>query len=243
MKKVINGKSPASIANIMSEIGTRIHLNLTKDDEARLKVIISDLLAGFAMMMDKGPVISVFGSSRLAPDGSEYKLGVELGNALANLGFTVLTGGGPGLMEAVNKGAHEANGNSIGINIAIPDEQVQNPYAFPSITIHYFFVRKYLLMKYSSAYIFLPGGFGTLDELFETMTLLQTKKITPCPVVLVGKEFWRGLMDWIGGRMERDGMISSEDKNFLNFADTASEVVDILKDSIKKGTLNLKQGR
>jgi hypothetical protein len=238
-----NGGTPERFANFMSDIGHKFHINLTMEDEERLKVIFSDLMTGFSMMMDKGPVITVFGSSRVTSADAEYALGVELGRELAKLGFTVLTGGGPGLMEAVNKGAHDAKGHSIGINISIADEQPQNPYAFPSITINYFFVRKFLLMKYSSAYIFLPGGFGTLDEFFETVTLLQTRKIANCPIILVGKDFWKGLMDWIDERLERGGMISPEDTDSFYFADSAEEVVGIIRNCIDNGTLNLKVGK
>jgi uncharacterized protein (TIGR00730 family) len=234
--------APEKIQKLLSDIGYKLNIKLTKDDEERLMHIFSDFLTGFSMMVDKGPVITVFGSSRVTRDSDEYKLGVELGRALAKLGFTVLTGGGPGLMEAVNKGAHEANGNSIGINIAIPEEQPANPYASPSITINYFFVRKVLLLKYSCAYVFLPGGFGTLDELFETVTLVQTRKIPPFPLVLVGREYWRGLMEWIEGRLKRTGMISPGDTDYLYFADTAEEAVGIIKKHVHNGKIILHDG-
>ncbi|MBI3581819.1 MAG: TIGR00730 family Rossman fold protein [Nitrospinae bacterium] len=232
--------APEKIQKLLSDIGYKLNIKLSKEDEERLGLIFSDFLTGFSMMVDKGPVITVFGSSRVTPDGDEYKLGVELGRELAKLGFTVLTGGGPGLMEAVNKGAHEANGNSIGINISIPEEQPANPYASPSITINYFFVRKVLLLKYSCAYVFLPGGFGTLDEFFETVTLLQTGKIAPFPLVLVGREYWRGLMEWIDGRLKRDGLISPGDTDHLYFADTAEEAIGVIKKHIENGTIKLR---
>ncbi len=241
----MNGRkndAPEKIQKLLSDIGRKLNIKLSKDDEERLLHIFSDFITGFSMMVDKGPVTTVFGSSRVTRDGEEYKLGVELGRALAKLGFTVLTGGGPGLMEAVNKGAHEANGNSIGINISIPEEQPANPYASPSITINYFFVRKVLLLKYSCAYIFLPGGFGTLDELFETVTLVQTGKIAPFPLVLVGREFWSGLIEWINDRLKRGGLISPGDTDYLYFADTAEEAIGIIKKQIDNGTINLHAG-
>ncbi len=241
----MNGRkngAPEKIQKLLSDIGYKLNIKLSKEDDERLGLIFSDFLTGFSMMVDKGPVITVFGSSRVTPDGDEYKLGVELGRALAKLGFTVLTGGGPGLMEAVNKGAHEANGISIGINISIPEEQPPNRYASPSITINYFFVRKVLLVKYSCAYIFLPGGFGTLDELFETVTLVQTGKLAPFPLVLVGREFWKGLMEWIDGRLKRGGMISSWDTDCLYFADTTEEAVGIIKKHVHNGKINLHDG-
>ncbi len=239
----MNGRkngAPENVQRLLSDIGRKLNIKLSKEDEERLMLIFSDFLTGFSMMVDKGPVITVFGSSRVTPDSAEYRLGVELGRALAKLGFAVLTGGGPGLMEAVNKGASEANGHSIGINISIPEEQPANPYASPSITINYFFVRKVLLLKYSCAYIFLPGGFGTLDELFETITLAQTGKTGPFPLVLVGREFWRGLMEWIDGRLKRGGMISPEDTDHLYFADTAEEAIGIIKKQMDNGTINLR---
>jgi len=201
---------------------------LTEKDEERLRSIFSEFLAGFTMMVDKGPMVTVFGSSKVAPGTELYEMGRALGAELAANGYTVLTGGGPGLMEAVNRGAHEKNGKSMGINIDIPDEQDVNPYANPSITINHFFVRKVLLLKYSSAYIFMPGGFGTLDELFETVTLMQTKKVEPFPLVLMKRDHWKGLIDWLKEKLRAEGYIDDGDLDFMEFADTVEEAMCII---------------
>jgi hypothetical protein len=224
MRKKLDSKK-----DILSQIYGDFPPTLSEADEASLRSIFQEFLVGFSMMVDKGPFVSVFGSSRITPEKLEYRLGVELGTGLAKLGYAVLTGGGPGLMEAVNKGAHEANGRSVGINIAIPEEQEGNLYADPSITINHFFVRKVLLLKYSTAYIFLPGGFGTLDELFETVTLVQTKKIKPFPIILMRTEFWKGLIDWMKERLEGEGLISGGDLNYLYLADSVAEAIGIIQ--------------
>jgi uncharacterized protein (TIGR00730 family) len=213
---------------------------LSPDDERRLRSIFSDFASGFNLMIDKGPAVTVFGSSRITSDKPEYKLGVELGRALSKMGFTVLTGGGPGLMEAVNKGAHENNGRSIGINIDLPEEQPQNAYTSMSITINHFFVRKVLLLKYSSVFIFMPGGFGTLDEFFETITLIQTRKIETFPMILIGRDFWKGLMSWIEERLLKDGLITKGDAEYFYFADTVEEAIGIIKKKLDDGTVHIK---
>lgn len=211
----------------------------SEDDRDSLSVIFADFLTGFNMMADKAPVVTVFGSSRIAPEQADYKTGEELGAGLARLGFSVLTGGGPGLMEAVNKGASVANGRSMGINIEIPDEQRQNTYTSPSITINHFFVRKVLLVKYSTAFIFLPGGFGTLDEFFETVTLIQTGKIPPFPVILIKNSYWRGLMEWVDENLIKNDLISTGDTNYLYFCDTVQEAVDVIKSCVSSGRISL----
>ncbi len=215
--------------DIFSQVNGDFPSTLSEADKTSLRNIFREFLTGFSMMVDKGPFVTVFGSSKITPEKYEYKLGMELGSGLAKLGYSVLTGGGPGLMEAVNKGAHDARGRSMGINISIPSEQEANPYTDPSITIKHFFVRKVLLLKYSSAYIFLPGGFGTLDELFETITLVQTQKIKPLPIILMRSEFWSGLMEWIRGRLLVEGLILAEDVNSLYFADTVEDAIEIVK--------------
>lgn len=219
---------------IVSQLYHNLPEGLSDKDINRLKNIVSEFATGFSLMMDKGPYVSVFGSSRVGKESPEYRLGLELGQLLAKAGYAVLTGGGPGVMEAANRGAHEANGHSAGINIFLPDEQEANPYIEPAITMNYFFVRKVLLLKYSTAFIFMPGGFGTLDELFETVTLIQTKKIAPFPVILIGKEFWRGLLEWINVKLKDHDLISHADINCIYLADTAAEAVDIM---IKKSLL------
>ncbi|MBI5178246.1 MAG: TIGR00730 family Rossman fold protein [Nitrospinae bacterium] len=221
-----DGKSKA---DILSSLYGGFPSKLSQADEARLNEIYQEFAIGFSMMVDKGPFVTVFGSSRISEGAPEYSLGMELGKKLAEGKYAVLTGGGPGLMEAVNRGAHEAKGRSVGINIAIPEEQEGNPYAEPAITMNHFFVRKVLLLKYSTAYIFMPGGFGTLDELFETVTLVQTKKIDAFPIILINRGFWKGLMDWVASELRTRGLISPGDMNYLYFADTVDEAIDIIK--------------
>lgn len=220
-----------SKGEILSRIYHDLPSSLSEDDIRRLKVIISEFAQGFSLMMGKGPFVTVFGSSRLGPDEPEYRLGMELGEALVRNGFSVLTGGGPGVMEAVNRGAHEANGTSMGINILLPEEQRPNLYAEQVITLDHFFVRKVLLLRYSRAFIYLPGGFGTLDELFETATLVQTKKINPFPIILMQKSFWNGLIDWIKKTIEPQGLISAGDVNHIHLSDSIDEIIGIIKKS------------
>ena len=216
---------------LLTELADIFPEELSEKEMAKLHSIFREFAAGFRLMLDKGPLVTVFGSSRINSDSPLYKLGMDLGGSLAKNGFAVVTGGGPGLMEAVNRGAKEGNGTSLGINITIPEEQEANIYASPSITIDHFFVRKVLLLKYSSAYLFLPGGFGTLDELFETVTLMQTKKIKPFPLVLLRSEFWDGLLDWLRTRLEREGYINGGDMDYISTADSVEEAIEIIKKS------------
>lgn len=213
---------------IVSHLYHTLPEGLSEEDVNRLKSIVSEFAVGFRLMMDKGPYVTVFGSSRIGEDSPEYRMGMELGKALAKIGYSVLTGGGPGVMEAVNRGAHEANGHSAGVNIFLPDEQRANPYIEPAITMNHFFVRKVLLLKYSTAFIFMPGGFGTLDELFETVTLVQTKKIAPFPVILIGREFWSGLMEWIQKKLKDGDLINPADINCIYLADSVAEAVELM---------------
>jgi hypothetical protein len=217
--------------NLFSDLAGLFPDELSEKEVAKLHGIFTEFAAGFRLMLDRGPFVTVFGSSRINSDSPLYKLGLDLGKSLAKSGFSVLTGGGPGLMEAVNRGAKEENGTSVGINISIPDEQEANIYASPSITIDHFFVRKVLLLKYSTAYLFLPGGYGTLDELFETVTLMQTKKIEPFPIVLLGSEFWAGLLDWIRQRLKKEGYIDSGDMDYMSTVESVEEAVRIIKES------------
>lgn len=216
---------------LLAELADIFPEEMSEKEAAKLHLIFSEFVAGFRMMLDKGPLVTVFGSSRINSDSPLYKLGIDLGGSLAKNGFAVVTGGGPGLMEAVNRGAKEGNGTSLGINIALPDEQEVNIYASPSITIDHFFVRKVLLLKYSSAYLFLPGGFGTLDELFETVTLMQTQKIKPFPLVLLRSEFWEGLLNWMRARLKSEGYINGIDMDYISVADSVEEAIEIIKKS------------
>lgn len=183
-----------------------------------------DLMRAFRTMHFVGPAVTVFGSARTKPGTTYYELARDVGAAIAELGFTVVTGGGPGIMEAANRGAHEAGGRSIGINIELPFEQHLNPYVDRSVTMRYFFTRKTVLIKYSYAFVVLPGGAGTLDEMFETMTLIQCGKIRNFPIVLMGKDFWKPLMDLIY-HMAEAGTISPSDPDLIFFTDDIDEAM------------------
>jgi uncharacterized protein (TIGR00730 family) len=192
--------------------------------------IFAEFIRGFRALHFLGPCVTVFGSARLKPDDPYYVLAREVGGGLARLGFTVMTGGGPGIMEAANRGAREAGGRSIGCNIRLPAEQRPNPYLDRWITFRYFFVRKVMLVKYSYAFVALPGGFGTLDEIFETATLIQTRKIRNFPLVLVGHDFWWPLMDFLRGTLERRGLIDRDDVDRIVVTDTAAAAVAAVRD-------------
>jgi len=173
--------------------------------------------------------ISIFGSARVKPGDPYYEKTVVLSRLLAQEGFSVITGGGPGIMEAANKGAAEGGGKSVGMNIRLPFEQTPNPYANIRIDYKYFFIRKVMFVKYAMAYIILPGGFGTLDELFEALTLIQTKRIKSFPVILMGSEYWKGLIDWMKKTMMRELMIEKNDLNYFQVIDDPEEVVRHIK--------------
>lgn len=195
--------------------------------------ILCQFIKGFRALHFIGPSITVFGSARFNKEHKYYKAGIEFGKRIAELGFTTMTGGGPGVMEAANKGAFENGGSSIGINIQLPFEQHTNPYVHKSFTLNYFFIRKVLLVKYSYAFIILPGGWGTMDELFETLTLIQTKVINDFPVVLYGKEYYQPLMDYIHF-MEKEGTISPEDLRLVLCTDDMDEAMQHINRYIKK---------
>src|SRR2546429_1672285 len=169
--------------------------------------------------------VAIFGSARTQPGSPDYRYAEAMGRAIAQAGYAVITGGGPGDMEAVNKGALEAGGESVGLAIELPYELKPNPYLTRTLSFRYFFVRKVMFVKYSQAFVILPGGFGTLDELFEAITLIQTRKIKPFPVILVGKEYWKGLLDWVGDTLLREKMIGVEDLEILKTVDTPDEVL------------------
>lgn len=195
--------------------------------------IMAELVDGFEKLAKIGPCVSIFGSARTKPDNKYYKIGVEIAAELAKAGYGVITGGGPGIMEAGNKGAMEAKGKSVGLNIDLPFEQSHNPYIDSDklMTFDYFFVRKVMFVKYSQGFIVLPGGFGTLDELFEAITLIQTQKIGRFPIILVGKSYWQGLMDWVRETMlGEEANISPEDLDLINIVDTAEEAVKCISD-------------
>ncbi|MEV0650315.1 TIGR00730 family Rossman fold protein [Phytomonospora sp. NPDC050363] len=194
-------------------------------DAWRTLRILSEFVDGFDTLSDVERAVAVFGSARTKPDSPGYALAEEVGAALAKEGFSVITGGGPGVMEAANKGAVEAGGESIGLGIELPFEQGLNGYVDIGLDFRYFFVRKTMFVKYAQAFIVLPGGFGTMDELFEALTLVQTKKVTQFPVVLLGTAYWGGLVDWLRGRMLDDGMINPVDVDLMLVTDDVAEAV------------------
>ncbi|WP_430780906.1 TIGR00730 family Rossman fold protein [Actinoplanes sp. G11-F43] len=202
----------------------------TKDAWRALR-ILSEFVEGFDTLADLPPAVSVFGSARSAPDSYECELAESLGAALAEQGYAVITGGGPGVMEAANRGVTEAGGLSVGLGIELPFEQGLNDWVDVGIDFRYFFVRKTMFVKYAQAFVVLPGGFGTLDELFEAITLVQTKKVTRFPVILMGTEYWGGLLDWMKRRMLDDGKISAADLDLIQVTDDVAEAVRIIMDA------------
>lgn len=191
--------------------------------------ILSDFVDGVEALSQLGPAVSVFGSSRCTPECEHYPQALKLGRLLGEAGFTVITGGGPGLMEAANKGATEAGGNSVGLNIQLPYEQRPNPYANVQIDFRYFFIRKVMFVKYAVAYVVCPGGFGTLDELFEAITLIQTDKIRPFPVIMLDSSYWAGLIDWINKQLLPAGKISEDDLCLFQVVDEPEDAVERIK--------------
>ena len=203
--------------------------------------IIAEFVEGYERMAKIGPCISVFGSARTKSDNQYYQLGVEVSKMLAEGGYGVITGGGPGIMEAGNKGAQEGGGKSVGLNIDLPFEQNHNPYIDQehNLEFDYFFVRKVMFVKYAQGFVVLPGGFGTLDELFEALTLIQTKKINQRPVVLIGKDYWTGLIDWIKNVMlTQENNVSEKDLDLIKIVDTAKEAYDAIDDFYKSHELS-----
>ena len=213
---------------------------ITKDSWMVFK-IMAELVDGYEKMAKIGPCVSIFGSARLKEDDKYYKMAVEIAEKITEIGFGIITGGGPGIMEAGNRGARNAGGKSIGLNIELPFEQHFNPYIDKnfSLDFNYFFVRKVMFVKYSQGFIVMPGGFGTLDELSEAITLIQTQKIARFPIVLVGSEFWSGLIDWFKNTLLKNGMISEEDLNLYRIVDTADEAAAHIKAFYNKYSINV----
>ena len=201
---------------------------------------MSEMVEGFEKLAKIGPCVSIFGSARTQPDNGYYKMAEEIAAKLVRHGYGVITGGGPGIMEAGNKGAQSENGKSVGLNIELPHEQGNNPYIDPDklISFDYFFVRKVMFVKYSQGFIVMPGGFGTLDELFEAITLIQTNKIGRFPIVLVGTEFWGGLLDWVKSTMLSFGNISPKDLDLINLVDSPTEAVKVIDEFYSKYLLS-----
>lgn len=190
--------------------------------------IMAEFVEGFERLSNISPSVSIFGSARTRPDDPYYKLAESIARELSNSGFSVVSGGGPGIMEAANKGAHEGESPSIGLNIILPQEQQGNPYQDITLNFRHFFSRKVMFVKYASAYVVLPGGFGTLDELAEILTLVQTGKSRRIPIILVGSEFWSGLIGWFKNFLAKEGTISPEDLNLFQVIDDPKAVVDAI---------------
>jgi uncharacterized protein (TIGR00730 family) len=200
----------------------------THSDQWRVLRILGEFVEGFEALAEVGPAVSIFGSARTQPDDPMYERAYELGHALARAGMAVITGGGPGIMEACNHGATEARGISIGAGIELPFESGLNPYVTLPLRFRYFFVRKTMFVKYARGFIFFPGGFGTLDELFEICTLVQTGKLENPPIVLFGSDYWRGLLDWIDGELIGGGKVSPNDRALFSITDSVAEATALL---------------
>lgn len=195
----------------------------------RLFKILGEFVDGVENLHDLGPAVSIFGSARTQPNDPVYKQAVQIAKAFAEADFAVITGGGGGIMEAANKGASEGGGRSVGLNIQLPFEQKPNNFANLKLDFHYFFIRKVMFIKYAAAYIALPGGFGTLDEIFEVITLIQTQRIKPFPIILAGSGYWSGLLDWIKATLGDGGMISPDDLDIVQVIDDPEQIVAAVK--------------
>lgn len=195
----------------------------------RLFKIMGEFVEGIDTLHDLGPAVSIFGSARTQQDHPDYIKARKTAALFASTGYAVITGGGPGIMEAANRGAADQDGESVGLKINLPFEEKGNPYITTSVDFHYFFVRKVMFVKYAQAYIIMPGGLGTLDEMFETLTLVQTGRIRKMPVILMGKTFWGGLLDWIKDSLAEGGLISPEDIDLFHLADEPEQALEIVK--------------
>ena len=198
--------------------------------------VMGEFVEGYDKLFQIGPCISIFGSARTKPGEEYYELAVETADKITNKGFGIITGGGPGIMEAGNKGASQGSGKSVGLGISLPFEQGINQHVNPdfAINFNYFFVRKVLFVKYAQGFVVFPGGFGTLDELFESLTLIQTRKIDQIPIILFGSEYWEGLVDWMENTMKKNGTISEKDTDLFHVTDSTDEVVKIICDFYSK---------
>ncbi len=233
-KKFSYGKTPAPELSALPPSMTKEEVDAWQEqrisDLWRIFRIMGEFVEGFERLSALGPCVTVFGSARTKPDDPEYRLAETVARKLVARGFGIITGGGPGIMEAANKGAHEAGGLSVGLNIDLPHEQKPNPYIDSDklITFNFFFVRKVMLNKYAQGFVVLPGGYGTMDELFEALTLIQTRKAHPSPIVLMGSEYWKGLVDWLRDAMLASGRISPEDLDLFFVTDDADEAAETI---------------
>jgi len=205
------------------------------EDSWRIFRIMAEFIEGFEVLSKIPAAVSIFGSTKTRPKDNDYQKAEETARRLVKEGYAIATGGGPGIMEAANKGAKEAGGISVGLNIDLPEEQEPNKYIGTYLNFRYFFVRKVMFVKYAVAFVIFPGGFGTLDELFEPLQLIQTQKIKPFPVILVGKEYWKGLVNWIKEVLLARGKISSHDLNLFHIAEEPEEIVSFIKE--KRGEI------
>ncbi len=208
--------------------------NFSEEDPWRIFRIMSEFVEGFDVFSRVGDAVTIFGSSRIKSDDKYYKLGEQVAFLLAKQGYAIITGGGPGMMEAANKGARRAKGLSIGLNIQLPTEQKPNPYIDTLLEFSYFFVRKVMFVKYAKAFVIMPGGYGTLDEFTEAINLIQTERISRFPVILFGRDYWKEMIDWLHAKVLKNGCISEQDLDIFVMADKPQEVVDIIKKFYKK---------
>ncbi|MCK5594903.1 TIGR00730 family Rossman fold protein [bacterium] len=214
-----------------------MHLeDFKSDDTWRVFRIMAEFIEGFEILSRAGKAVSIFGSSRTKSGDKYYKMAEELAGMLVKEGYAIISGGGSGIMEAANKGAFNAGGESIGLNIEIPREQKPNKFIKTLLNFRYFFCRKVMFVKYASAYVVFPGGYGTMDEFFEAITLIQTKRINSFPVILVGAEYWKELVGWINVELINRKYISKKDKNLFSVADTSQEAIEVIRDFYKKNT-------
>jgi len=206
--------------------------DLKIEDTWRMFHIMAEFVEGFELLPEVYPAVTIFGSARSSPKSRAYRMTEQIAKLLVENGFNVISGGGPGVMEAANKGASEAGGKSVGLHIHLPNEQKPNDYANVRLDFKYFFIRKVMFIKYAVAYIIMPGGYGTLDELFEALTLIQTKRIRSFPVILVDSKYWKGLIQWIKGTLIKNKAISQEDLEIFTVLDDPQDVVNLIKKTV-----------
>ncbi|AZI21228.1 LOG family protein [Chryseobacterium taklimakanense] len=241
LTKVITGPELEIDQRVQSHFKEKTWDETISKDSWMVFKIMAEFVDGYEKLAKIGPCVSLFGSARLKETDKYYQVAVDIAEKITQIGFGIITGGGPGIMEAGNRGARKAGGKSIGLNIELPFEQHFNPYIDKhySMDFNYFFVRKVMFVKYSQGFVVMPGGFGTLDELSEAMTLIQTQKIARFPIVLVGSAFWAGLLDWFRDTLLKNGMIAEEDLNLYRVVDTADEAVAHIKAFYDKYSINV----
>lgn len=241
LTKVITGPELEIDQRVQSHFKEKTWDETISKDSWMVFKIMAEFVDGYEKLAKIGPCVSLFGSARLKETDKYYQMAVDIAEKITQIGFGIITGGGPGIMEAGNRGARKAGGKSIGLNIELPFEQHFNPYIDKhySMDFNYFFVRKVMFVKYSQGFVVMPGGFGTLDELSEALTLIQTQKIARFPIVLVGSEFWAGLLDWFRDTLLKNGMIAEEDLNLYRVVDTADEAVAHIKAFYDKYSINV----